>query len=95
MSSRPKIEDLRFSSSSFDDFFAPKKPAEPALQPRVATGRVRVGSLADIGRMGFAFVASDTLVRTSKQDFWRLGQDDEGHFVERLVSDDEGPVVEK
>lgn len=92
MSSGPKIEDLRFSSSSFDDFLTPRKP--PAPQPHVASGRVRVGSLADIPRLGFAFVASDTLVRTSKQDFWRLSQDDQGHFIERLVSDDEGPVQE-
>lgn len=87
----PKIEDLRFSSSSIDEFF---KPA--GSQPvRVASnGKVRVASLSDIPRLGMAFVGSDTLVRISKQDFWRLGEDADGHFVERLVSDDDGPVKE-
>ena len=41
---------------------------------------------------GFQFVANDKLVRISQKDFWRLGEDENGPFIERLVSDDEGPV---
>lgn len=85
MSTR-KIEDLRFSSSSVDDFFAtPQAPAG-----RVASGRIRVSGMRDL--VGFVRVADDKLVRLSQKDFWKLGQDDDGHYIERLVSDDKGPV---
>jgi hypothetical protein len=73
-----KIEGIRFSSSSIDEFFKPT--------PRVASfGRVRISSLGQLA--GFEFVADDQLIRVSKQDFWRLGQDAEGHYIERLVDD--------
>jgi hypothetical protein len=82
--SKPNIEDLRFSSSSIDDFWAERPKA------RVASGRLRISGVGDLG--GFSFVAEDTLVRLSQQDFWKLGQDENGHFIERLVDDAEGPV---
>ncbi len=85
--SKPDVSDLRFSSSSLDDFFAPAKP--PAARS-ASTGRIRVASLHQLA--GFSRIADDTLVRVSQQDFWKLGQDGEGYFIERLVSDDEGPV---
>ena len=81
----PKIEDLRFSSSSIDDFFAERKPQRVA-----AEGRLRVASLHQLA--GFQLVADDQLVRLSQQDFWKLGKDSEGFFIERLVDDDTGPV---
>jgi len=86
--SKPDVSDLRFSSSSLDDFFS------PASSPRQASsgGKIRVASLHQLA--GFSRVADDTLVRVSQQDFWKLGQDGEGYFIERLVSDDEGPVRE-
>ncbi len=81
------IEDLRFSSSSIDDVF--ERPAS-----RVASnvsGKIRVASLTDLS--GFMQVASNTLVHISKQDFWRLAQDEEGNYIiERIVSDDESPI---
>lgn len=81
-----KIEDLRFSSSSVDDFFATDRP-----KPRTAaSGKVRIGGLHHLA--GFRVVAEDTLVHISQQDFWKLGQDKEGYFIERLVDDGEGPV---
>jgi hypothetical protein len=83
-----KIEDFRFSSSSIDDFFEPSKKSL-----RTATmGKVRVGSVSQLS--GFRFVADDKLVRLSQNDFWHLGQDESGYFIERLVSDDEGPIKE-
>lgn len=82
--SAPKIEDLRFSSSAIDDFFTPR----PRM--KVAAGRVRVSSVGDLA--GFRIVAEDTLVRVSQQDFWRLGQDDSGFYIDRLVDDSTGPV---
>jgi hypothetical protein len=83
-----KIEDVRFSSSAIDDFFA----SPPA--PRIASGpgKIRISSLHQLA--DFRRISSDTLVHLSQQDFWKLGQDEEGHFVERLVSDDDGPVKE-
>lgn len=81
----PKIEDIRFSSSSIDDFFWDRRP-----QRFAASGRIRIASLHQLA--GFSFVAEDKLVRLSQQDFWRLGQDEEGFFIERLVDDDAGPV---
>jgi hypothetical protein len=41
---------------------------------------------------GFEMLSNDKLVRVSQKDFWRLGQDDEGYFIERLVNDDNGPI---
>ena len=82
-----KIEDIRFSSSSIDEFFHPR--------PRVAhnsIGKVRISDLNQLS--GFEFIADDQLVRLSKQDFWKLGKDNEGHFIERLVNDDDGPIKE-
>lgn len=81
----PKIEDLRISGSSIDAFFAPT--------PRVASavvGKIRISSASQLA--GFHRVAENTLVRISQQDFWKLGQDEEGYFIERLVEDGEGPV---
>lgn len=82
-----KIEDLRFSSSSIDDFFA-DRPAQKAHT--AASGRVRVANLHQLA--GFRLVAEDTLVRVSQQDFWKIGHDQDGAYIERLVDDEEGPV---
>ena len=82
------FEDIRFSSSSIDDFFAERVPA-----PRIAsTGKVRIANLHQLA--GFSLVAEDTLVRVSKNDFWKIGQDEEGSYIERLVNDDVGPICE-
>jgi hypothetical protein len=80
-----KIEDFRFSSSSIDEFFADLKPAA-----RVSSSRIRVAGLHQLA--GFEMLSDDKLVRLSQQDFWKLGQDNEGYFIERLVDDDAGPV---
>jgi hypothetical protein len=42
--------------------------------------------------IGFSRVAEDTLIHLSQQDFWKLGQDNDGYFIERLVDDSGGPV---
>jgi hypothetical protein len=87
--SKLDVSDLRFSSSSLDDFFAPRR--QPVVRSASAGAKVRVASLHQLA--GFSrFADTDTLVRVSQQDFWKLGQDGEGYFIERLVSDDEGPV---
>lgn len=87
--SKLDVSDLRFSSSSLDDFFAPR--ATPVVRSASVGAKVRVASLHQLA--GFSRLAdTDTLVRVSQQDFWKLGQDGEGYFIERLVSDDEGPI---
>lgn len=90
--SKIDVSDIRFSSSSIDDFFSP--PAAPAPSVRTSSAspaRYRVASLRQLA--GFHMLAEDTLVRVSQQDFWKLGQDGDGYFIERLVSDDEGPIL--
>lgn len=84
-----KIEDLRFSSSSMDDFLSPKSDPGPRL---ASSGKIRVSSLHQIEGAGFSFVSNDKLVRLSQNDFWKLGEDEDGSYIERLVSDDNGPV---
>lgn len=84
--SAPKIEDLRISSSSIDAFFAKEKPRTASA----VVGKVRVANLSQLA--GFSHVAEDTLVNIAQQDFWKLGKDSEGFFIERLVEDGEGPV---
>jgi hypothetical protein len=81
-----KFEDIRFSSSSVDDFIS-----GPTVRT-ASSGKVRIGSLQQLA--GFRLVADDKLVHLSRQDFWKLGEDEEGYFIERLVSDDDGPVKE-
>jgi hypothetical protein len=82
----PDISNLRFSSSSIDDFFS------PTPVPKVASsGKIRVSSLHQLA--GFHVVAEDQLVRVSQKEFWKLGQDTDGYFIERLVEDTDGPVV--
>jgi len=83
----PKIEDLRFASSCVDDF--------PNPRPRkivASAGRVRVADVHQLA--GFQFIAEDQLVHVSQQDFWQLGKDGEGFYIERLVDDDQGPIAE-
>ncbi len=86
MSRKPNIEDLRISSSSIDAFFQPAPRRTVASSP----GRIRVSGLSQLA--GFRLVAEDTLVRVSQQDFWTLGKDSDGFYVERLVEDGDGPV---
>jgi hypothetical protein len=81
-----KIENFRFSSSSVDDF-----PSPDSSTIRSASGRVRIASLNDLG--GFRVAEDDTLIRISQKDFWKLGQDENGFFIERLVDDDLGPIL--
>lgn len=85
-----KIEDIRFSSSSIDEFFRPNSRIANNSQSYV--GRIRI---ADINQLaGFEFVSDDQLIRLSKQDFWKLGKDNEGPYIERLVDDTDGPIHE-
>jgi hypothetical protein len=87
-----KIEDIRFSASSIDAFFAPPATSRLAAvsTSNVAT-RIRIGSLRDLA--GFSHIAEDTLVHLSQQDFWHIGKDNDGYFIERLVDDTDGPVA--
>jgi hypothetical protein len=90
-----KIEDIRFSSSSIDDFLTgrlEKVAVASAARSRVASQKVRIANLNQLA--GFQLIADDTLVRLSQKDFWKLGQDEQGPFIERLVEDSTGPVKE-
>jgi hypothetical protein len=79
-----RIEDLRFSSSSIDDFYS------PPVRRASAGSRVRVSSASELS--GFVRVANDKLVHLSQQDFWKLGKDSEGFYIEKLVDDGAGPI---
>jgi len=81
-----KFEDFRVSSSSVDDFM------RNTSVRTASSGKFRIANLQQLA--GFQLIAKDKLVHLSRQDFWQLGEDNEGHFIERLVSDDEGPVKE-
>jgi len=80
------IENLRFSSSSIDDFFG-----TPPILKTASSGKTRLSSLVQLS--GFQIVAVDKLVRVSQQDMWKLGQDNEGYYIERLLDDSDGPVL--
>lgn len=84
MINRKYIQNIRLSSSSVDSFF--KKP-EPTVR---TSGKIRVSSVNNVP--GFQKVSSDTLVHLAQKDFWKIGQDDEGYFIERLVDDSSGPI---
>lgn len=55
--------------SSFDSFLSGKK--------------IRIASVSDL--KGFQTVGANKLVHLSNQDFWKVAQDEEGYFIERLV----------
>jgi len=81
-----KIEDFVFSSSSLE--FEPTN-----YKVKVASSsKIRISSLNQAINSGFQVVSNDTLIRTSQKDFWKIGEDEDGPFIERLVSDDEGPI---
>lgn len=73
------------SNNSVDSFFASTKKDKQA-----SSQKVRVASASALS--GFTFVGKNTLVHTSQQDFWKLGQDSEGFYVEKMVDDNNGPV---
>ena len=79
------ITNLRFSSSAVDDFMSDSPSVKVA-----SAGRIRVANVNQLE--GFQVISADKLVHLSQQDFWRLGQDEEGFFIERLVDDTDGPV---
>jgi NADH/NAD ratio-sensing transcriptional regulator Rex len=80
-----EIKDFTFPSSSIDDLFSTPKPIKKA-----SASKVRIASSSEL--VGFTRVASDTLVHISQKDFWHLGKDDNGYYIERLVDDTDGPV---
>jgi len=83
-------KDLQVSGSpgsSVDAFFANDR--NTSVQ-RLASGRLRIASVDSLH--GFLKLSNDTLVRVSQKDFWKLGEDEEGFYIERLVDDDSGPV---
>lgn len=84
MSNQPK-----FTPSAVDifaDYFASgRSPTRVA-----STGRIRVASLDQLA--GMTRVSADVLVRHAQQDFWQIGQDEDGFYIERLVDDGQGPV---
>ncbi len=84
-----KLENFRTSSSSIDDFFISNNSKRYHI---ASIGKIRISNLRQIESAGFKFVSSDKLIRISKKDFWRLGEDQDGPFIERLVSDDDGPI---
>jgi hypothetical protein len=77
------------ASSSIDEFF--KSPRHSSVASSIQN-KIRMAS-ADQIPSGFVRIASDSLVRLSQQDFWKVGQDDSGFFIERLVDDEDGPVA--
>lgn len=83
-----KISDFSFASSPLDDFFSPSSSKPKNVQPRI-----RVASVQDLN--GFLKVAKSKLIHISTQDFWELGQDDNGdYFITRLADDTQGPIKE-
>lgn len=83
----PKLDicDLRLSSSSVDDFFV-----DGASKKVASTGKIRIANVQQLE--GFQVLSADKLVHLSQQDFWHIGQDAEGFFIERLVDDSDGPI---
>ncbi len=72
------------ASASIDAFFTSERSVDSnPIRYRIASDQIP---------SGFEIIANDTLVRVSKQDFWKIGQDGDGFFIERLVDDAEGPV---
>jgi len=83
---KPDITNLRLSSSSIDDFFV-----KPRIAKSTSGNKIRIASTSDLA--GFQFVADDKLVRLSQKDFWKLTKDESGGWsIERLISDEEGPL---
>jgi hypothetical protein len=74
------IFDISFSASSIDDVM---RPATKPTRVRLADAQMAAIEMAG---------SSDPLIHIAQNDFWKLGHDDQGYFVERLVDDASGPV---
>ena len=84
-----KISDFSFAPSSQYSFFTTEKMTL-IFDFRQ---KVRVASKDDL--RGFLKVAKDKLIHMSSQDFWELGQDEDGsYFITRLADDSQGPIKE-
>jgi len=92
-----KLDSIEASASGLDAFFesdgqtivTPFGEQPPAVQ-KIASGRKKVASLADLN--GFTRASTDTLVHKSTQELWALRQNGEGFFIERLFTDNGAPL---
>jgi len=75
-----EFKDLSFSGSSIDSFMSAGRRVE----------RIRVADVTSLASHGVT--AGDPLIHIAQNDFWKLGHDAEGFFIERLVDDNSGPV---
>lgn len=83
--------DIKFPSVHVDVFESFFKDSNTSV--RLAShGKTRISSLDQL--VGMSRVASNVLVRHAQNDFWKIGEDEEGFFIERLVDDSAGPIQE-
>lgn len=85
------MRDIKIASARtdvFESFFNDR--ANPI---RIAShGKTRISSLDQL--VGMTRVASNVLIRHAQNDFWEIGEDENGFFIERLVDDTLSPVKE-
>lgn len=84
------IHALTMGESGLDSYLGeePEPVDFRAAQVAAPPQSFRVASVKQL--KGFRRVAQDLLVRKSEQDFWKLRQSEEGHWVVERLTDDEG-----
>jgi hypothetical protein len=82
---------LMLEGESGIDSFLSDAPKPQRKASSEVPSRIRVASVKDL--VGFNRIASDTLIRKSERDLWKLRQSEDGQWViDRLFDDDGNPL---
>ncbi len=89
-----KLDQIQTGSSGMDAFFEQEpQMIQPFGQKAAAVSkpsRIKIGSLAQLG--GFNRVSAETLIHKSTQDLWALTNEGGDLYIQRLFSDNGGPL---
>jgi hypothetical protein len=89
-----KLDQIQTGSSGMDAFFEQEpQMIQPFGQKAAATTRpprIKVGSLAQLN--GFNRISAETLIHKSTQDLWTITNEGGDLYIQRLFSDNGGPL---
>ena len=89
-----KLDQIQMGASGMDAFFEQEPQLIRPLGQKVASvskpPRIKVGSLAQLD--GFNRLSAETLIHKSTQDLWSITNEGGDLYIQRLFSDNGGPL---
>jgi hypothetical protein len=89
-----KLDQIQSSSSGMDAFFEQEPQIVAPFGQKVAAvakpTRIKVGSLTQLN--GFTRISAESLVHKSTQDLWAITREGDDMYIQRLFSDNGGPL---